>query len=242
MHQKSDLFHTSPETPPCQKPRSKEERSLFFLLTRMARECSILILSLSILLTLFGMEPLKILSLIAIFSSGLILWKMGIETLNAWDDLSELHQFLALKRWKIEHQRMKEKEELQERYRKEGFSEKLIEQIMDELSYDDNRFLQIIIEKELGLKLGSLDHPLKSGCMAGASTALSCLALFLGFYFSMLCGTFLAAFFLFIISSFKERALSPTQLLQAVVWRLSLALLSIGTIFVIGKWVDHVFF
>ena len=69
-------------------------------------------------------------------------------------------QFLD-KKWHIEHKREEEKSELEEIYKAKGFSGKLLTDIVDTLTSDDNRLLQTVLEEETGLSLGYFIHPIK---------------------------------------------------------------------------------
>ena len=200
-----------------------------------AKETSILLIGMWMLFSTFATErPLLILGL---FSIGWFLWKIGRSSLLGWTRLERLHRLIEQERWEIQHHRIQEKEELVAMYKQKGFSGKLLDQVVDILMADDNRLLRVMLEEELGLTLESYEHPLKQSIGAGVGVILSvlfgALGLFLGGFVGML--SFLLV--VFCVAVLLSSKLEGNVLIKSLIWNLSVGALSIGTIFLLARWI-----
>lgn len=170
-----------------------------------------------------------------VFSVGFLLWKVGRSALLGWSRLERLHRLIEEERFEIEHHRAQEKEELTELYRAKGFSGKLLEEVVSVLMADDNRLLKVMLEEELGLSLESYEHPLKQSIGAAIGVSFSALLLILGFFIHPIYGLPIAAAIVLGIASGITSKLEKNRMLSAIVWTLSMALLSCGAAYFIAK-------
>ncbi|MEC8307043.1 MAG: VIT1/CCC1 transporter family protein, partial [Chlamydiota bacterium] len=119
-------------------------------------------------------------SLFFSLSVSLVLWKSMRALLLGWSRLSRLHRIVAQEKWEIEHNREQEREELTAIYRLKGFRGKMLEDVIETLMADDQRLLQVMIEDELGLKLGCEEHPLRQGAGAACGVIMAAFSCALG--------------------------------------------------------------
>ncbi len=166
--------------------------------------------------------------LMLLFACGWLLWKTGRSASIAWARLERLHRLIEEERWEIEHHRAQERDELTELYRAKGFTGKLLEEAIDVLMADDDRLLRVMLEEELGLTLGSYEHPLKQCVGAALGVIGSALVLLLGFHLDASYGLPICAFLILSASSGISAALEHNRTLNAIIWNLSLAILTAG--------------
>ena len=188
-----------------------------------------------VILEQFGIPPAKIFPILVIFSCGWVIWMIGRSASLGWARLERLHRLIEQERWEIEHHRQREKEELREMYQAKGFSGKLLDEVVKVLMADDNRLLHVMLEEELGLSLEAYEHPLKQGVGAAMGTILTTLLSLLGFYAYPLFGLPLFAGGVFVISAIVSAKVEKNRLLQATIWNLSIALLSIGVAYFLSQ-------
>lgn len=173
--------------------------------------------------------------LLAAFSLGWLIWKTGRSALLGWARLERLHRVMEEERFEIQHHRAQEKAELTELYRAKGFHGKLLEDAVDVLMADDNRLLTIMLEEELGLSLGSYEHPLKQSFGAFAGTLLCSLLLLITFYFLPSSAFPCTALALVGLSSLTAAKLEGNALLPTLIWNLSIAFLAGAGVYFIAK-------
>lgn len=188
-----------------------------------------------IILEQFGLPLNKIFPILVIFSFGWVIWMIGRSASLGWARLERLHRIIEQERWEIEHHRQREQEELREMYRAKGFEGKLLDDVIEVLMADDNRLLHIMLEEELGLSLEAYEHPLKQGVGAATGTIITTFFSLLGFYIYPTFGLPLFAGAVFVISAIVSAKVERNRLLQASIWSLSLALLSIGVAYFLSQ-------
>ncbi len=111
------------------------------------------------------------------------LWKAGRGAFLGWARLGRMHRLISEERFEIEHNREQERQELFELYRAKGFSGPLLDEVVAVLMADDNRLLEVMLTEELGLKIESMEHPLRQalgallGTLATGVVTLSLAAL-----------------------------------------------------------------
>jgi vacuolar iron transporter family protein len=194
-----------------------------------AKETILVLLFLWILLPDFSMR------ILLTFSLGWLLWKFGRSAFLGWSRLERLHRLIEEERWEIEHHRAQEREELKELYRVKGFSGKLLEEVIDVLMADDNRLLRVMLEEELGLSLEVYEHPLKQATGAALGVLLASLFFALGFYLHPLYGTAGASLLVLIAAASLAAKLEKNRGLSAIIWSISLIILSCGVIFFLSR-------
>jgi vacuolar iron transporter family protein len=184
-----------------------------------------------VLLLLWIFIPQITIETFLLFSTGFLFWKLGRSAFLGWARLHRLHRLIEEERWEIQHHRHQEREELTELYKAKGFSGKLLEEVIDVLMADDDRLLRVMLEEELGLSLGVYEHPLKQGLGAAAGVAFSSLLLLLGFWIHPIYGSGAAALIALVMASSLAAKLEKNQILPAVVWSVSIVILSLGITF-----------
>lgn len=153
------------------------------------------------------------------------LWKTATTAFLGYFRLYRLHRLIEEERWEIQHHREQEKQELTALYQAKGFSGKLLQDIVEVLMKDDNRLLQIMLEEELGLQLGQLQHPLKQsfGAFLGSTFSSSIIIATIAFFPTITALIASLAFLIFanIIFSLEEKSLQ----LKSTIWNLGIYLL-----------------
>jgi len=147
-----------------------------------AREAALYLSALFLGCHIFSLDAKTTLFLLVSFSILLIIWKTARSALFGWARLERVHRLILQEKWEIEHHRTQEKEELMELYKAKGFKDHQLEEIIEVLMADDNRLLQIMLEEELGLSLGSFEHPLRQ-CLGALVGSFGACALFTMFSF-----------------------------------------------------------
>lgn len=205
------------------------------------RETSILLIGMWILLSSFNSAQTKILWVLSLFSIGWLFWKVGRSSLLGWARLERLHRLIEQEQWEIEHHRAQEKEELTAMYKQKGLSGKLLEQVIEVLMADDNRLLRVMLEEELGLTLETYEHPLKQAAGAGLGVITAIVGATIGFFIGGFLGATILLIILFggvtLIASKRE----GNELIKSLVWNLAVGVLATVSIYLIAKWVEHVF-
>jgi vacuolar iron transporter family protein len=169
------------------------------------------------------------------FAMGWLLWKFGRSAFLGWARLERLHRLIEEERWEIQHHRHQEREELTELYRAKGFTGKLLEEAIDVLMADDDRLLRVMLEEELGLSLEAYEHPLKQGLGAAVGVAIAACLLFLGMYLHPHYGFLGACLLTLIIAATIAARFEKNRVLPAVIWTISLVVLSAGVIFFLAQ-------
>ncbi len=196
-------------------------------LTDAARETTVVLLLLSLLLEQLRLPTNHLLLILGLFGFGYVVWKVGRAGWLGWSRLERFHRVIEEERFEIEHNRSQEREELGALYAAKGFEGRLLEEVLDVLMADNDRLLKVMLEEELGFTLQAYEHPLKQALAAGIGV-LSALALFaFGALFPpygvvAMSGVALAS--AGFLSAYREK----NRLLPAVVWNLALATLSVG--------------
>lgn len=175
------------------------------------------------------MEPS--LWVLAMFGSGLLLWKIGRAARLGWERLERLHRLIEEERYEITHHRAQEKEELTDLYRQKGLTGKLLEDVIEVLMADDNRLLQVMLEEELGLKLQSFEHPLRQGIGAGIGVLFGGILVWLGYLFTGWIGALVVGGIIMAVMAYLPAKRQKNFLIKAVVWQLGIAFLALGVVY-----------
>lgn len=196
-----------------------------------ARETSIVLLMLWIILSKFLFQHKHIAAIIGIFGLGWLIWKGGRSAWLGWSRLERMHRVVEQERWEIQHHRGQEREELTELYRAKGLEGKLLEDVIDVLMADEDRLLRVMVIEELCLSLESHEHPLKqaSGAILGVLAAFAlCFSFLLVFpHFGIWIGGLLVIAIASIISAQYE----GNKRIPAVVWNLGITALTVGSVY-----------
>jgi len=196
-----------------------------------AREISLALLVLWIILTKFHFTFSQIAPILLIFSLSWIIWKGGRSAWMGWSRLERMHRVVEQERWEIQHHRDQEREELTELYRAKGFEGKLLEDVIDVFMADEDRLLQVMVEEELCLSLETHEHPLKQAIGAILGTLVAAVVCFLVFFFFPSFGMWVGSFVTIAVSAFISATYEDNKRIPAVVWNIGLATITSGTIY-----------
>ncbi len=192
-----------------------------------ARDTSIVLTLLWILLNPTTLTFLQKITLLSLASLSLLIWKTCRSAFLGWSHLERIHRLIQQEKWEIDHHRDQEKEELLELYQAKGFKDKQLKEVVEVLMADDNRLLQIMLEEELGLSLGSFEHPLKQ-CI-GAFLGVLCTSIFcLGSLIGHTYGLFASTSLVLIGSSVITAKYLGNDATKHAIWSLGMGVLALA--------------
>lgn len=168
-----------------------------------------------------------------LFGLGATLWFSGRSAWLAWVRLERLHRILAQEKWEIEHNRTQEREELRVLYGAKGFEGELLEQVIDVLMADESRLLKVMVQEEMGITLQNVEHPLNQGFYSFLGAFFSTTAFMLSLNYP-----YLSLFVVFIgiaIFSGLAAAKAKNRPIDAAIWSLGIAILSIGVTYFVTQ-------
>ncbi len=196
-----------------------------------ARETAIALLLLGVILAHLSIPFSTLWLLLALFSVGWLVWKIGRSAWLGWARLERLHRIVAEERWEIEHHREQEREELAALYEAKGFHGKLLEDVMDVLMSDGDRLLRVMLEEELGLSLEKQEHPLKQGLGAGIGTLIA--IVFCGFLFFLFptWGLLISALVVMALAGAISARYEKNRVIPAMVWSAGIGALAFGCVY-----------
>lgn len=169
--------------------------------------------------------------LLATFSFGWLLWKLGRGAWLGWFRLERLHRILEQERFEIEHHRGQERDELRVLYAAKGFEGKLLEDVLDVLMADNDRLLRVMVEEELGLSLGNTEHPLKQGLGAALGVLFSAALTLTPIFLEWPLGIFYGAGIAVGCASALSATLSRNDVIHAVVWNYGIAAIAVSAVY-----------
>jgi vacuolar iron transporter family protein len=203
--------------------------------TDAGKEASVFLALLWILLTPLHLPLTKILLILSLFSLAFLIWKTCRSAFLGWSRLERVHRLIKEEKWEIEHHRAQEKEELLELYQAKGFKDKQLEEVVEVLMADDNRLLQIMLEEELGLSLGSFEHPLKQCIGAALGVVISAITCLGALWIGGGIGICIAVFIVLFLSSFFMAKYLGNDKTKSIVWNLSISVLSLAVTYFLFK-------
>lgn len=196
-----------------------------------ARESSVVFLLFWIVLIQLNQPLSIILTFLAIFSVGWLVWKIGRSAWLGWSRLERLHRVLEQEKWEIEHHRQQEREELKVLYQAKGFEGRILEEVLDVLMADGDRLLRVMIEEELGLSLEVHEHPLKQSLGAAFGTLISIFCTFSAILIYPSYGILISSLIVTAFAAGISASHEQNRLVPAIVWNLGLLVLSSGFVF-----------
>lgn len=175
--------------------------------------------------------------LLGLFSLGGLIAFIGRRAWIGWAHLERLHRLLEQERYEIEHHRPQERDELRALYQLKGFEDPLLDQVVDVLMADDNRLLKVMLEEEMGLSLGAYEHPLKQALGAAIGSLIAIIISFLALLILPTYGMIAVSLTLIGISGGVSAYLEGNRIVSAVIWNLAIAMLSLGSVFFLLKFI-----
>lgn len=196
--------------------------------TDAARETAIFLTLLALLLTPLLLPFNTLVLILGLFGTMLFIWKTCRSALWGWSRLEKVHRLIQQEKWEIEHHRQQEKEELRELYQAKGFKDRQLEEVVEVLMADDNRLLQIMLEEELGLSLGSFEHPLRQCLGAALGVVLSSFLCLCGFWIAKVEGMGIAALCVLLVASQISAKQLGNDKIKNIVWTLAMGGISLA--------------
>lgn len=205
-----------------------ETPGYLFAATDAARETTMALLLLCLLLSFFEFLPDQLLALLVSFSVAWACWKFGRASWLAWSRLERLHRVMDEERYEIEHNRSQEKEELKVLYRAKGFQGKLLDDVIDVLMADGDRALRVMLEEELGFRLEENEHPLLQGLGAFLGAMGAACVLVLAYMVASYVALLTVSVGIFSLSSYLTAKREHNKSIPAIIWNLGIALFAFG--------------
>jgi len=196
-----------------------------------AKETSLAMLILWIVLYHVQLPTAQILFVLSIFGLGWVIWKGGRSAWLAWSRLERMHRVVSQEQFEIQHHRQQERDELKELYASKGFEGKLLEDVMDVLMADDERLLRVMVEEELCLNLESHEHPLKQGLGAVLGALAGAFFCWMGILIFPAYGAWIAGLIVIASGAGVAAYFEDNRVISAIVWNLGLAALATGTVY-----------
>lgn len=187
-----------------------------------AKETAVVYLLLWTALQAINLSYSQIITTFILFFFGWIVWNIGKNAYLSWLRLTRLNKLIQEEQYEISHHREQEKQELEALYKAKGFSGKLLEEVIDILMADDNRLLQVMLEEEMGLTLGSFEHPLKYALSAFLGVFLSSSLLAALIYILPSIGLYIGAISIFLITVFIMTRQRKMEMLSSFVWSVAI--------------------
>ncbi len=148
--------------------------------------------------------------------------------------------------WEIEHMPEKEKEEIREIYRAKGFNGELLEQIVEVITEDDDRWVDVMMKEEL-----EMQKETKSPIWVGGATYISFLILgiiplsvyFWDFIVAPIENTFLLSIILtsigFLLIGYLKAVINGTNKLRGIAETLILGSIAAAVSYYVGDLIEH---
>lgn len=108
-------------------------------------------------------------TLVEMIAGGFSMFMGGYISSKAQRDFFESE--IRRERWEIIHKPADERDEIRQLYRAKGFEGAELESIVAHITSDEELWLQVMLEEELGLFPENFDPPLRSGALVGISFA-----------------------------------------------------------------------
>lgn len=204
--------------------------------TDAARETAVVIALVWLVLVELAAPFHQTLFILAIFSAGWLLWKVGRSAWLGWFYLERMHRIVDQERWEIEHNRQQERDELRVLYAIKGFEGKLLEDVLDVLMADNDRLLRVMVEEELGLSLQTYEHPLKQSLGAAIGTFCTVLIALIGYAVYPALGLGIGALISLGVASGLSAYFERNRIIPAVVWNIGVAVLAFGVSYFLFKY------
>ena len=148
--------------------------------------------------------------------------------------------------WEIEHLPEKEKEEIRDIYRAKGFEGELLEQVVDVITEDDDRWVDVMMKEEL-----EMQKETKSPVWVGGATYISFLILgtiplsvyFWDFFVSPVASTFIISIILtsfgFLSIGYLKARINQTNKLRGIAETLILGGIAAAVSYFVGDFIEH---
>jgi vacuolar iron transporter family protein len=193
-----------------------------FALLDAARQTSVALLLLFVIIEFYEIPISKIYPGLFAFITGCIFWAGARSTLLSWCRLNRLHTIALEEKEEIDRNRPQEREELIALYGLKGFSGPLLDKVVDVLMADKDRLLKVMLQEEMGFKLEEHPHPLVQGSFASIGSSLSLLYIllfYLGFsvHFTIITSVCFISIVGALLAKFERNSMIPAMIWNASV-------------------------
>lgn len=210
-----------------------ELSGLFAAALDAAREGAMVLFFLSLTLLFLDIPWKDFFLLLVSFGASYAIWKMGRSALLGYQRLERLHRLIEEEKKEVVENRDQEKEELMAMYEQKGFHGELLERVVGVLMADENRFLQIMLEEELGLRMERYEHPLRQAVAAGIGSCFTWATALLALFFGGMQAMCVVLVGIFCIATFLWARKEGNEILPFLVWSIAVAMLAIGLFFLL---------
>jgi vacuolar iron transporter family protein len=201
-----------------------ETPGFIFAAADSARDTSVALLLLILLLGYFEFEPDQIFAVLIAFCSGWVFWKLGRSAWLSWSRLERLHRVMNEERLEIENNRDQERIELMALYQAKGFQGKLLEDVVHVLMADGDRLLRVMLQEEMGFRLEENEHPLIQGLGASCGVLFSTAFSIAGYLLYAQPGVLVFSLVALLIASLLSALYERNKVIPALCWNLGLAI------------------
>lgn len=200
-----------------------------------ARQLAFFLMILYVILDYLQLPQTQCFLILSLFACGGLIGLVGRRAWLGWTHLERLHRLLEQERYEIEHHRSQERDELKALYSLKGFEGDLLEQVVDVLMADDDRLLKVMLEEEMGLSLGTYEHPLKqsAGAAIGGLTAIA--LSFISLFLFPDNGIVLCSIAIVGVAGALSAYLEQNRVVPAFIWNAGIGVLSLGIVYFLLK-------
>lgn len=177
--------------------------------------------------------------LLAFTACGWLLWRAGRVAVFAYLRLERIHQMVDEERREIELHPEQERQELEALYRAKGLQGPLLNQVLDVFMEDQQRLLRIMLQEELGVKVHSVEHPLKQGLGASLGVLLASSLCLLALHLTSQVGLLVLGAVLIALASLFSTKWDRARSAPYLVWNLSIAALTWSTLYWLSEFCGH---
>lgn len=196
-----------------------------------ARQLAFLLMILYAILYYLHLPLTQSVLILSLFACGALIGFVGRRAWLCWTHLERLHRLLEQEKYEIEHHRGQEREELKALYSLKGFEGTLLDQVVDVLMADDDRLLKVMLEEEMGLSLGTYEHPLKQSVGAAAGGLVSIAISFIALFLLPSTGILISSLVILGIAGAIPAYLEQNRIVPAITWNIGIGILSLGIVY-----------
>lgn len=168
--------------------------------------------------------------------------------LSSKSERSYYHKQKALEYWEVENLPEKEKDEIREIYRDKGFEGETLEKIVEVITSDKDRWVNVMMKEELGMMLDNDKSPLRIGMVTYVSFILigfiPLLVYVWDYLYPLNNNLFLMASLLtglsFIFIGTLKSFVTQTNLLRSILETLALGIIAALVAYYVGDWLEGI--
>lgn len=168
--------------------------------------------------------------------------------LSSKSERSYYHKQKALEYWEVENLPEKEKDEIRDIYREKGFDGETLEKIVDVITSDKDRWVNVMMREELGMMLDKDKSPLRIGLVTYVSFLLIGFIPLLVYVWDyvnpinqdlFLLASILTGLSFIFIGTLKSYV-TQTNLLRSILETLALGIIAALVAYYVGDWLEGI--